>query len=71
MGSSNNRFKYEPTMSDLTENVSGMIPTKDMKVSTTFPTHIWNALCETSDKYGVQKSEIIRRSVTDALKGLK
>ena len=48
-----------------------MIPTKDMKVSTTFPTHIWNALCETSDKYGVQKSEIIRRSVTDALKGLK
>ena len=70
-GAKKNNYNYEPTMSDLTENDSGMIPTKDMKVSTTFSPTIWVGLCDAAQRFDIQKSEIIRRAVTDALKGLK
>jgi len=65
-------YTFEPSMSDLvSKNGSGMLPTKNMKVSTTFSPAIWEGLSAASEQFKIQKSEIIRRAVADALKALQ
>ena len=71
MRNTKNKLDLQPTLYDLTQHDSRIIPSDQMKVSTTFTQPVWEALCDASVRFNVSKAEIIRRSVTDAMLALQ